>query len=189
MGAFKRLLACLAALLPLGCGNFDVVVYSVTGSPFSYFQGEFEYATHKGAIVADVGGNPFAITNDEFAALVRGHLHGATFSPDVDFVAGPSARTMPPYRVIAMFNAAPYIGPLDLCKDGTAVPTAAVKGKTRFNLVFCYGEHLKVETAGAAWGIAGPNDPKLRKLIRQVAITLIPLMNDKDGDDNPVIIP
>ena len=59
-------LAMAVVLAVAGCA--DILVYEVSPPRLSYFDGDFEYATHKGAIVTKIGGDPFAIGSKRFGA-------------------------------------------------------------------------------------------------------------------------
>ncbi len=186
MDLFRRLAVFLPSLLLAGCGGIDMIVYSIPGAQPNFAFGDYRYAIHRGAIVAEVGGNTLSMPKDDFAKLVRGHLYGALDGPDIDIVPTDTKHTVSPFKIVAVFDAAPRVGAEEICRSGAAVPTEVVKGRTRLDLVFCLGTDLKSETAGVAWGLSGTDDPRFLKLIRDVAITLIPQQEDRENDD-PII--
>lgn len=182
-------LAMAVVLAVAGCA--DILVYEVSPPRLSYFDGDFEYATHKGAIVTNIGGDPFAIGSERFGALVRGHMQGASWGAPVEFTASASDRTVPPYKVVAMFNLKPSYDGDDLCRsmDGveTVPPSAA---RLRLDMAFCFGDAAKSMVWATARNLSGPDDPKFRTLIRDVTLLLIPTFTKQDTDDDtPVLVP
>jgi hypothetical protein len=56
------------------------MIYGDTSPRASYHQGDFEYAIHRGAIIAEVGGNPFAMTGGRFRDLTLKHMAGINYA-------------------------------------------------------------------------------------------------------------
>ena len=102
MGRF-RILRIAAALLSLtGCSG--VAVNYSPGSRGDYSNGDFAYAMSLGAIVTRVAGNPFGIPADTFRDAVLRDMQDHAREGNGRFVAEPSERTMPPYKVIVAFD-------------------------------------------------------------------------------------
>ena len=175
------LTAAAASLMLGGCSG--IVVYDPPGPQTAFFDGDFEYATHKGAIVTEVRGNPFAMPRDRFRDAVLGHMKGANKGIPADFVAAASARTILPYKVVAAFNVDPATSADELC-GGTAQTAAASAAGARLDMVFCFGDDVKTEVAGTATGVKSTNDPRFRELVRLVTLALIPAQDAEDAGDN-----
>lgn len=167
----------------------DIIVYEVEPPSLSYYDGNFEYATHRGAILTRIGGNPFDMPADRFRALVRDHMRGANWGGPVEFTPQAGERTLPPYKVVAMFNLKRIYDSDDLCRGIDDVETVAPSPRgLRLNMAFCLGDAAKSAAWGTARNVSGPDDPKLRALIRQVTVLLVPTFTKQNTlDDSPVI--
>lgn len=177
-------LTAAAASLMLGACS-GIVVYDPPGPQTSFYDGDFEYATHKGAIVTEVRGNPFAMPTDRFRDLVLGHMKGANKGIPADFVAAASARTIVPYKVVAAFNVDPATSADELC-GGTARTGAASAAGARLDMVFCFGDDVKTEVAGTAIGVKSTADPRFREFVRLVTLALIPAQDSEDVGETAV---
>ena len=180
-------LTCAAVLLAVSLGGCDVIIYDEIGPRGSYFNGDFEYATHRGAIVTELGDNPFAISDERFRALMLDNMRGNNRGRPADFVTAPSERTLPVYKTVAVFNLAIGVDDSDLCDGPGAVAIEPSPGRTRLDMAFCIGDELVSSAWGYATGVGGPDDPKLRKLIRGVTYALIPADDQNDDGNEPVI--
>ncbi len=181
-------LTCAAVLLAASLGGCGVVIYDYPGPRGSYYNGAFEYATHRGAIVTELGGNPFAISNERFRDLMLDNMTGNTRGRPADFVTAPSERTLSVYKAVAVFNLATGVDDSDLCDGPGAVAIEPSPGRTRLDIAFCIGDELVSSAWGFATDLSGPDDPKLRELIRGVTLALLPA-DDQLGDDDDDNIP
>lgn len=176
---------CVAAVVLGACSG--VIVEDNPGPRWSYFDGDFEFATHKGAIVAEVTGNPFGQSPEEFARIVRSYMRNQVrVSTPAEFVSAHSDHTVPPYKVVVAFNAPPAIGGHGLCKSGALTPSIASAGTIRTAIAFCFGDSLKSEASGRVSGVTGAADDKFRSLVQEVTLAMIPAQDSEDqgeGDD------
>ncbi len=179
--------AVAAALILGGCSG--IVIYEDPGPQRAYWDGDFEYATHKGAIVTEIHGNPFPMPMDRFRDLVLVHMKDAAKGPPASFVATASQATVAPYKVVAVFNAATGSDTDDMCADGAAVPRTAPGPRARLDLVFCLGDQVKTEVAGTVSGLTGTADPKFPEFIRSVTHALIPSQDAEDTGDAGGVVP
>ena len=180
----RSLMAVLAVgvVAQIGCAS-EVMVYE-PGYPQRYSTGEFFYAARGGEMRVDVRGNPFAMAPERFADRVLTDMAGATRGPNVNFTTSPSGAGSEPYRVVMLFNAGPAAFGDDACAE-TAGPVAPYGDRLTLLSVFCNGDVALAESEGWAYGIAGPDDAKFRKLVRAVALALIPTHEDTaDGDSS-----
>ncbi len=180
--------AVAAALILGGCSG--IVVYEYPGPQRSYYDGDFEYATHKGAILTEVHGNPFPMPTDRFRDLVLAHMKNAPSGLPVSFVARQSRETLPGYKVVAVFNAAPGSDADGMCANGAAEPRTGAGANVRMDLVFCLGDEVKTEVAGKVTSIKDVQDPRFRAFVRTVTYAMIPVQDAEDtGDGGDNITP
>jgi hypothetical protein len=172
----------LAAIAMSACDA--VTTYGPVQSKSPIPEQHLYIAAEKGAIVAQVRGNPFPIPDAQLAEIVRGHMRNATLGPFVRFVAAPGADTVEPYRVAVAFNAAPGAHFRNLCANDAGSSAKGGTGYMTVSMGFCFGSDQISGTWGSVRGVTGPDDPKFRALIRETAITLVPLYRrDLDSDD------
>ncbi len=176
-----------AVLLAVSLGGCDGVIYDFPGPRESYFDGDFEYATHRGAIVTELGGNPFAISGERFRDLMLDNMSGYTRGRPADFVTAPSERTLPPHKAVAVFNLALGEDDSNLCDGPGAVAIEPSPGRIRLDMAFCIGDELISSAWGYATGVGGADDPKLRKLIRGVTYALIPADDQLEIGDDQIV--
>ena len=107
-------------------------------------------------------------------------MQGQNLGPPATFVTHHSKQTLPPYRVVVVFNAETYVSEYDMCRGVAKVPTAAQPGSLRMDMVFCIGDALKTHAAGYVQGLKGTGDPRFKKLVRGVTLALIPIQDAED---------
>lgn len=163
----------LAALLATSACD-GIVISERTAPRLTYFEGDFEYAIHKGAILTEVGAGPFKMPADRFEAMVRDYMRGANQGPEVDFAPKASDKTLLPYKVVAAFNPKVFYDGDDLCGGVKTLEAEPPSQRLRVVMAFCFGDAAKSVVVGTAPEVSGPDDPELRALIRQVTLYLVP---------------
>jgi hypothetical protein len=168
----------IATLAIAGCSF--VVVEDLPGPRANYFDGDFEYATHKGAIVTMVAGNPFGLPKQQFDDAVRRNLASSVIIGTAKFVADPSEETLAPFKVVVAFNTASSIDNYDLCEKGANTPIASHPGQMNVKMAFCDGDNLKSGSVAWVGGASSVDDRKFKDLVKQAAISMLP---SQDGED------
>lgn len=179
MSPYIKFAALCLAILTAACGA--VVVQDSPGPRFSYFDGDFEFATRKGAIVTDVAGNPFGMNQRQFADIIRNTMRGQVdVATKADFVASGNDATAPPYRIVVAFNPPPRIDNFDLCKQRTETPSLTGTRDLKVRMAFCFGDTLK--SGSAAWlsDVSSLEDPRFADLVRKATLAMIPT---QDGEE------
>ena len=173
------------ALLALG-GCFGVQVEDEPPPRYNYFTGDYEYATHKGAILAEIVGNPFDIPDGVFRDLVLARMQGSTRSGTPSrFVAVPTDETIAPFKVVAAFNMPQYVDGRTLCQGPAALPPARKgSGLVSLGMAFCFGDGLKSDTRGQVLDVKGVDDPQFTRLIKRVAEAMLPPHDAKQDDSD-----
>lgn len=168
--------AALSALALSGC-QF-VMVADSPGPRSSYFDGDFEYAGHKGAIYTIVSGNPFGSPSQKFAEFVRTTMKNqARAGRPVSFIGEHNGTTLKPYKVVAAFNPGNRDGD-DLCKSTDYSPSRS--DTTKLVMAFCFGDSLKSSSTGWVDGLKSVNDSNFSKLIKETTNAMIPSQDAHD---------
>lgn len=186
MNKYLKFVIPIVALAATGCNA--VIVEDFPGPRFSYFDGDFEYATNKGSIVTDVSGNPFGIDRTQFESLVRNAMRNqVALATKANFVAAPDGATVAPYRVVVAFNPPAHISNHDLCEQRGKTPSASGNGRVEVRMAFCFGDSLK--SGSAAWvnGLASANDPRFGQLVRAATRAMIPLHDSEEAGEGGIL--
>lgn len=174
-----------AALLLGACSM--VMVEDRVGPGWAYYDGDFAYATNKGAIVTRIAGNPFDGNPNVFADTVRSMMYGQTEGEAVYFVPEESERTLPPFKVVIAFNTPGAVDGFDLCEKGASTPTLPTGDVLRMAAAFCEGDRMKSDAYGRVGNVRDIADPRFRELVQRVTRAMIPPDGaDDSGSDNNV---
>ena len=160
-----------------------VVVQDEPAPRGAYYEGEFDYATKKGAIHTIVAGNPFGGSDEEFGTLVRGLMYEQNRDLPAEFVASPNVRTSPPYKVVVAFNKARSISPDEMCADPGGLPTVPGSRELRIDIAFCHGDRSKSDTSGYAHDVSGTTHPNFVSLVQQATFTMLPQSGETDREN------
>lgn len=172
--------------LVLGACN-AVMVEDRVGPDWSYYDGDFYYATRKGAIVTHVTGNPFGAAQPSFAESVRKMMYGQTEGTPVEFVATANDKTLAPFKVVLAFNAPLNVDGHDLCETDSRTTSLPSGAMLRASIAFCEGDRLKSDSYARVSGVSGANDPKFQELVQQITRAMVPTDgSDDSGDDGNV---
>lgn len=170
------------AVFGIVVGCTGVVVQDAPAPRGGYYDGEFDYASRKGAILTVIAGNPFGGSKFEFDNFVRGHMYGQNRELLADFVASQTERTSPPYKVVVAFNKGRSISPNEMCAKPQSIPIVQEKKELRINIAFCYGDTAKSDTSGYAQNVSGIAHPNFASLIRQATFTMLPEPGETESD-------
>ncbi len=175
----STLITSLAALSALALGGCQVVMVEDSPGPrTSYYDGDFEYAGHKGAVYTIVSGNPFGGSQETFSKLVRATMKNqARAGRPISFVGRQDGTTYKPYKVVVGFNPDNRDGD-DLCKS--AEYPQIKSNTTKVVMAFCFGDSLKSSSTGWVDGLKGVNDSNFTKLVKETTNAMIP---SQDGHD------
>lgn len=156
----------------------DGVIVTQPVGPQRYSNGDFEYAARNGAMKTEVVGNPFGAAPN-FAPLVIEYMQNANRSVPVKFVLAPEGGGSAPFHVVMAFNPPQGSVARDACSQAGSLPTATRTTAVYLFSVFCSGDVPMSEASGTVADLTGPDDPKLRSLVRQVTYALIPGYDQK----------
>lgn len=164
----------------VGCSQ--VIVYGDGNEP-AYFQGDFQYATRGGAIRTEVVGAPFEADPQKVENVVLALMSGRNFGRPVDFVATNSERTDPVYKVVVAFNVAPGYSGYTLCRSTEGLPMRESYSPATVQMAFCFGDQPKSDVRGRVDRVTGFDDPKFAELIQQTLLSLYPLTDEHNDND------
>ena len=147
----------------------------------TYDSSMLRYVAGKGALYTQIVGNPFDVSKDKVESVVTGAMFGAHFGPDVRFSTERDPDNTSPYSVVLLFNPAPSVTAIQLCKNPDPQLARAVSGQTRVMLAFCSSGYRESSVTGRVSGVTDPDDDACRGLIRQMTGQLFP---PKNSDPN-----
>ena len=167
----------MLGVVSAGCAAVKVVEHTDSQN---YYDGAFEYATKDGKINTYIAGSPFAGPEAElkFKNNVFSNLYGSTFGRDVNFKSSKPNSEKYGFHVVVTFNAVNHLSVGDICEDATQIKSRPNLQTTSMLSVFCQGAHPISSSRGYVSALTGPDDPKLRSLVRGVALAMIPLYDD-----------
>lgn len=177
-----RLLA--AALAIAACAPIDgvPVAHDVRIDP-GYRPGDLSYVAGGKDLRTEIFGNPFAMSQTDFAAAVTAAMQGANFGPRLNFTTAPGESARSGYRLRLVFNGPATGGGALLCGDEPAtVPPAREAGNIRLLAAFCRGDKPLTSLAADVGGVDDAGDPAFRRFMRQVTVLLFPPQNREDRD-------
>jgi hypothetical protein len=162
------------ALLAASCSEARVSIYQQEISP-SYRAGEFGYAGARGAIRVVVAGDRLDTAPERLEKMVTEAMTGRHWGPRTNFTTQDHPGIRPSYRVIMMFNPAPTMIGMRLCREEPAtLPVARpVSGIVLF-AAFCRGGESMNEIKGRIKGASGPDNLAFSELVGQVTHGLFP---------------
>ena len=176
---FMREIAVLAvlALAALGgCSRAGVIDY-VRLEP-RYQPQQCGSAAGGRDLMVEVQGNPFAISQDEFAALVTDAMQGAHFGQPTNFTTSPGDSARPDYRVRLLFNGpGASTGGIVCAGEPATIGPSPNRGDVRLLAAFCHNQDPLSYLTAHISGLQDAHDPALRDFVRQVTSNLFPPQN------------
>ncbi len=151
----------------------------------TYDSSMLRYVAGKGALYTQIVGNPFNAPKDKVESVVTGSMFGAHFGPDVRFSTKRDPDNTSPYSVVLLFNPAPSVTAIQLCKNPDPQLATADSGLTRVMLAFCASGYRESSVTGRISGVTDPDDAAFRALIRQMTMQLFPPKNPDLIDGGP----
>ena len=162
MGAIAGLLA--------GCTG---VVTGPAHIDSSYDPSVLAYAVKEGPVYTEIVGQPYAAGDDGFQSVVTESLREAQITGRrMEFTADPAlASQRSPFRVIVLFNPAPYANPRRICENPAQPMRDPEPNRVRAMVAFCNGDYPMASITGHA-PAASPQAPQFSSLFHQVALEI-----------------
>jgi hypothetical protein len=176
------LIVLVLAFLVVSCGGAIVRLFQQEVSP-SYKAGEFGYAGARGAIRVIVAGDSLDAGADRLGKAVTDAMQGRHWGPRTNFTTSPGPGVRPSYRVIMMFNPAPTMVGMRLCReDPSTLPVVRPANGIVLFSAFCRGGESMTEIKGRIAGAAGLDNPAFAELVGQVTHALFPPERRFEGE-------
>ena len=173
--------AVLAGGLAACAGNPQIAYTYVSDA---YTPSFLSYAAKRGGMLTEVAGNPFQTDKASLDRQVTDSFETSHFGPELPFFTEPPEDFRSSYKVVVLFNAAPYANAARLCSDPERPQrTAEQYGATVYVLAaFCSSETRITSAGGSLTGAKGPDDPAFRRFMGQLSLQLFP-PRAPDGND------
>ena len=104
-----------------------------------------------------------------------------TFLQPTNFTTTPGPSARPQYRAVLLFNRATVL-PNRICRSPDRVPVAELGETMRLIAVFCRHGGFLSQVTGELEGVTGIDDPRFRRLIRQMVPLLFPPIDPTEDD-------
>lgn len=168
------LLAAVLTIFAVSCGGEAVRLTQQEVSP-SYKAGEFGYAGARGAIRVIVAGDAMDTDPAALGKAVTDAMQGRHWGPRTNFTTLDHPGIRPSYRVIMMFNPAPTMVGMRLCReDPSTLPVVHPDAGIVLFSAFCRGGETMTEIKGRIGGASSPDNPGFAELVGQVTHALFP---------------
>jgi hypothetical protein len=179
-------LVAAGALLAACVGQSVIYNNSISSAYRSY---DYGYGAGRRDLTTIILGNPFDVDQPAFERRLVAMLNESpTFLQPTNFTTtpGPSARLR--YRAVLLFNRAPAL-PNQTCRNPQGVPVAELGATMRLTMMWCRHGGFLSKVTGELEGVTGIDDPRFRRLIRQMVPLLFPPIDPtRDGDEEPFFI-
>lgn len=178
----SRLLVLVLVFLAGACDGAIVRLTQQEVSP-SYKAGEFGYAGARGAIRVIVAGDSLGSDASTLGKAVTDAMQGRHWGPRTKFTTLDHPGIRPSYRVVMMFNPAPTMIGMRLCReDPSNLPVAPATPEIVLFSAFCRGGETVTEIKGRIAGARGLDNPAFAELVGQVTHALFPPDRRFEGD-------
>lgn len=168
----RRRLSALAFLAAAACAS-DGVVVSPTSFYAAYTPTVLNYAATAGGIKVEVLGNPFDVPQQDLGLAITRAMTGAHFGQPVAFVTTPPEGFRSPYRVVMAFDGARAHTEQVLCAKSAQIQPRQT-GEIRVYGALCAAAQPLTGVSGRLAEAGGPGDPRFQRLIRRLALNLLP---------------
>ena len=171
------------ALLSATACSSDPTVLSPTNFYAAYTPTVLNYASTRGGMLTEITGNPFDVPQEDLDRAITQAMRGAHFGPTVDFITTPPEDYTVPYRVVMVFDAAQGHTEAKLCRSEPGIKPQT-GDRVRVHAALCAKESPLTGVSGSIVEADGPDDPRFRRLIRQITTNLFPPDNPDRRDSD-----
>ena len=187
MNKLTRFTLAFAAASLTACAGQTVI--SNTHKEEYYEQRMLAYPASRGGMYTEVTGNPFQTEQAILDREVTQAFEDSHFGPDLTFFTEFPSDGAPNFRTVVLFNPAKNANAKNLCirPDRPQEPRPA--GQVRVMGALCNGDTRLTSATGFVTGATAPDDPAVRRLLRQLGLSLFPPAPGVLGDENDAYVP
>jgi hypothetical protein len=188
MGSLMRIAALVAAGALLAACAGQSLIYNISISS-AYRPYDYGYGAGRRDLTTIIVGNPFDIDQTELETRLVAMLNESpTFLQPTNFTTTPGPSARPQYRAVLLFNRA-IVLPTQICRKPGSVPVAELGATMRLTAVFCRHHGFLSKVTGELQNVFGIDDPRLRRLTRQMVPLLFPPIDPtRDGKEEPIFL-
>ncbi len=187
MTTYARLALALAAASLAACAGQTVITHAKVEE---YYEPRLlAYPASRGGMYTEVTGNPFQTEKALLDREVTEAFRVAHFGPKLEFFTEVPPEGAPGFRTVVLFNPARNATAKHLCSDPARPQETYPPGTVRVMGALCNSEARLSSATGFVKGAEGPNSPAVRKLLRQLGLSLFPPAPGVRGDDNEARVP
>lgn len=161
------LLSGAAALMLVGCVRPDGIT-TVSQRDSRYESDDYAHEASVKPILVVVRGTAFGLDQRALEQVVAANMQGADWGPHARFTTVPSPDNARIFSFVMLVNGPRNATAAALCRDPSQAPAATeAPGPGEFRLIggLCRYDQNMAEVTGRVDGVAGPQDPKVHKLI------------------------
>jgi hypothetical protein len=171
-----------AGLLLAACAGQSIIYNEMISAAYRPY--EYGYGAGRRDLTTVIVGNPFDIDRAELETRLVAMLNESpTFLQPTNFTTTPGPSARPQYRAMLLSNRALAL-PNQICRSPESVPVAELGETMRLTAVFCRRGGFLSTVTGELEAVDGIDDPRFRRLIRQMVPLLFPPIDPTRDDDD-----
>jgi hypothetical protein len=177
-----------SGLLLAACAGQSKIYNNMISSAYRPY--DYGYGAGRRDLTTIIVGNPFDIDQAALETRLVALLNESpTFLQPTNFTTTPGPSARPQYRAVFLFNRQ-IVLPSVACRASARIPVAELGGTMRLTAVFCRHGGWLSSLTGELEGVSGIDDPRFRRLIRQMVPLLFPPVDPTrdDEDKSPFFI-
>ncbi len=187
MTMYARLALALTAASLAACAGQTVITHAKVEE---YYEPRLlAYPASRGGMYTEITGNPFQTEKAALDREVTEAFEVAHFGPKLTFFSEVPPEGAPAFRTVVLFNPARNANAKHLCSSPDRPQATYPPGHVRVMGALCNSEARLSEAVGFVNGAKGPDDPAVRRLLRQLGLSLFPRSPGVRGDDNGARVP
>jgi hypothetical protein len=170
--------------LAAACAGQSIVYNNMISAAYRPY--DYGYGAGRRDLTTLIVGNPFDLDQAELETRLVAMLNESpTFLQPTNFTTTPGPSARPQYRAVLLFNRQ-IVLPSLACRAPEQIPVAELGETTRLTAVFCrHGGFLSTVT-GELDGVTGIDDPRFKRLTRQMVPLLFPPIDPTRDDDDEI---
>ena len=137
----------------------------------------------RGGMALEVKGDPFPTAGQQFAEIAARALTQSHRGPEFTVFADPAEAPDGSMRTVVIANPQAPVTPANACTASVSGDPVAGGETLSITAALCRNDKAVVKMTGRALDVAGPDDPKVDQLFRQIGQQLYPRQNEAMQED------